>query len=357
MTLSPLSLGTTTSLFLVAALSACGGGGDTPAVTTPATTAVTPATTPPVTTAVAPVPSSSPTVFTQNDAKLVAGVGLSTAQLVHLQTQQEQVFIGGLFQGLTVANATGSFGPATATCASSAGGSGSFTISETKSGTYVGYKISDTQTISFNACKFASSSIVMNGRYTLVSRGNYANLSPNSVVEYSVTTTDFDISVGSGTSTIKFRSNGVQTAKFDTTVGGLNAPDVTVTAVGGRTVASFSPATSLSPSLSLAMNPGMVINAKLTAAGNFAVSADGGLSGSTSSGTVPLLFATSTALSGPASTMLPTAGTMRVKDTALNLQTEATYLGAVATVKADTNRDGILDLTFSTTPQALLTFN
>jgi hypothetical protein len=339
---SSLSLGTTTSLFLAVALSACGGGGGDAPVAAPAP-------------APAPAPAVNAAVFTQNDARLLAGLGLSTAQLVYLQSQQEQLFIGGLFQGLTVGTASGSFAPTTVSCASSAGGSGSLTASESKSGVYVGYKTNDSQTISYNACKFASSSTVLNGKYTLVSRGNYSNLSPNSAVEYSVTTTDFDISIGNGTSTFKSRSNGVQTAKFDTTVGGQSAPDVTLAVASGRTVASFSPATSLSPSFTFAMAPGMALSAKLTAAGNFATSLDGGLSMTFPTGTVPMLFGTSPVLTGPASTTLPTAGVLRVKDTGLNLQTETTYLGAIATVKADTNRDGILDLTFNTTPQALLT--
>jgi hypothetical protein len=355
MKLSSLSLGTTTGLFLAVALSACGGGGsDAPAAAAPVSVTPTPAATTPV--AVTPTPT--PSVFTQNDAKLAAGLGLSTAQLVYLQAQQEQGFIGGLFQGLTGGNASGSFPATTVSCASSAGGSGTFTFGETKSGTYVGYRVNDSQTLSFNACKFASSTVVVNGRYALVSRGNYVNLSSNSAVEYSVTTTDFDISIGTGTSAAKFRSNGIQTAKFDTILGGVNAPDVTLAVVSGRATAFFSPATALSPSFSFAMNPGMGINAKLTAASNFAISMDGGLSGVFSAGSVPMLFATSSALTGPFSAtagLLPTAGTMRVKDTALNLQTETTYLGSIATVKADTNRDGILDLTFNTTPQALMT--
>jgi hypothetical protein len=276
---------------------------------------------------------------------------------VYLQAQQEQGFIGGLFQALTVGNASGSIPLTTVSCASSTGGSGTFTFGETKSGTYVGYRVNDSQTFAFNACKFASSTVVVNGRYTLVSRGTYANLSVNSAVEYSVTATDFDISIGTGTSTSKFRSNGLQTAKFDTILGGANAPDVTVAVISGRTAAYFAPATALSPSLTLAMTQGTGINAKRTAASTFAVSLDGSISASTSAGTVPMVYITSPALTGPFSTtagLVPTAGTMRVKDTALNLQTETTYLGSIATVKADTNRDSVLDLTFNTTPQALL---
>jgi hypothetical protein len=345
MKLSSVSLGTTTSLFLAVALSACGGGGDAPSVATP------------VASAPAPAPSVSPTVFSQDTARLLAGLGLSTAQLLHLQTLQEHTLIGGLFQSLTVGAASGSFGPTSATCASSAGGSGSLTVSETKSGTYVGYKVGDSLSVTFNACKFASSTIVTNGRFVVVSRGNYANLSPNSVVEYSVTTTVFDISIGSGSTTAKFRSDGVQNAKFDTTVGGTSAPDVTVAVGSGRAVASYSPATAPVPSITYAMSPGVVINAKLTAASNFAATLNGALSANTSTVTIPLLFATNPALTGPASTTLPTAGILSVKDTGANLQTETTYLGSIATVKADTNRDGILDLTFNTTPQALLTFN
>lgn len=343
---SPLSLGTTTSLFLAVALSACGGGGDSPA---PA-----PA---PVTTAPAPAPAPGAAIFNQETVRLLAGLGLSSAQLLHLQTLQEHTLIGGLFQSLSTGTASGSFPTTTASCVSSAGGSGSFTVTETKTGVYVGYRVGDSMTLNFSACKFASSPTVLNGRFNLVSRGNYANLSPNSAVEYTLTTTVFDTSIGSGTSTAKLRSNGVQNAKFDTTVGGPNAPDVTVSVGGvGHSVASFSPATATAPSITYAMVSGMGINAKLTASSNFAAAMNGNLSASTSTVTIPLLFATSPALTGPASTTIPTAGILSVKDTGVNLQTETTYLGSTATVRADTNRDGILDLTFNTSTQALLAF-
>jgi hypothetical protein len=326
---SSLSLGTATGLFLTVALSACGGGGsDAPA----------------------PSPSASATVFTQTDAKNVAGLGLATSQLMLIQTQLEQVFIGGLLQSLSSAAASGSLSPASASCASSAGGSGSFIVSQIKAGTYVGYKINDSFDITFNACKFAGSTVSVNGKFSLVSLGNYANLSVNSVVDYRVTTTNLELN----NTSLRFRSSGLQTVKFDTTTGGTGAADVTLAVGSGRSIGIFNSSTALSPGFTWTLSSGSTINAKLTNA-NFAFYLNGDVSSATSSGAVPLSFATTTTLTGPYSTsaLYPTAGVMRVKEPSMNLLTETSYQGATATVKADTNRDGVLDLTFTTTTQAL----
>ncbi len=323
-------LGTTASLFLVVALSACGGGDGAPPTVTPV--------------------AKNPTVFGQNDAKAIARLGLATSQLMLIQTLLEQEYIGGLFQSLTTASANGSLSPTSSSCASATGGSGSFTLSQVKAGTYVGYKINDSIEITYNACKFATSSIVINGKFSLVSLGNYANLSAISVVDYRLSTTNFEIN----SSALRFRSSGIQAARYDTTTSGAGAADVTVSVQSGRSVELFSSATATTPVVTWTISPSAAVKAKLTSA-NFTFSMNGDISTATASGGGPLSFTTITPLTGPYSTsaLYPTSGIMRVKEPAVNLLTETTYQGSTATVKADTNRDGVLDLTFITTAQEL----
>jgi hypothetical protein len=318
---------------LASLLSACGGGGgDAPA----------------------PAPVAATTkIYGQVDAKAVAGLGFLTNEFLFLQTLSEHAFFASLIQGYSTEAASGSSPAVTESCATGGVGSGSITVSTSKAGVYVGLQTNDSLSFAFDACDFGDG-VLLGGNAVIVSKGNYANLPANFLVQYGLTTNNFDINLGKE----KLRSNGVQSVKFDGTVAGTSYPEVTSTVGTSYAVSLFSPLTTPVPKLAIGFNAGASLYAKYTATNTFVSKVDGVITASTSTGDVPLSLSTAVPLSGSVTggRPIPTAGTLRVKSAVLNLQTETMVQGTSAQLKADSNGDGTLDLTFNTTYIALTAF-
>jgi hypothetical protein len=192
--------------------------------------------------------------------------------------------------------------------------------------------------------------LVLNGGAVAVSNGTYANLPSNALVQFALTTTNMDF----GSTTSKTRSNGVQSVVYDSTIS-ANLPLITSTATSNYSVAYFNPASASAASLIYTLNAGASVVSKLLAANTFSSKLDGLVTYTTTSGNVGLNFNTITPLTGSlvSGRPIPTAGVLRVKETSVNLLTETSISGSTATVKADSNGDGTLDLTFATTYTAL----
>jgi hypothetical protein len=323
MNISMSSLGC--SVLLASLLSACGGGGSS----TPAT----------------PAP-----IFGQAEAKSVAVLGLLTSELVFGQIQSEPSFFANYIVGYSNGVASGSSSAAVFSCATASGGSGTYSAATNKSGVYVGLKPNDKITLSFNACNLGGTGLVLNGGAVAVSNGTYANLPSNALVQFALTTTNMDF----GSTTSKTRSNGVQSVVYDSTIS-ANLPLITSTATSNYSVAYFNPASASAASLIYTLNAGASVVSKLLAANTFSSKLDGLVTYTTTSGNVGLNFNTITPLTGSlvSGRPIPTAGVLRVKETSVNLLTETSISGSTATVKADSNGDGTLDLTFATTYTAL----
>jgi hypothetical protein len=323
-----------TALLLALSVAACGGGGGggTATIATPTTK-----------------------IYGQTDAKTVAGTGLLTSELLFAQVQIEQAFFGGFIQGFSTGVASGSASASTLSCVSAGLGSGTLTVSTTKAGVYVGLQTNDSVNITFNACDFGGNGLVLNGNTVLVSKGSYANLPINFSVLYSLTTTNFDMIFGG----VKNRSNGVQNVAFNATVAGVAFPEVTSTVATSYSLESYSSSTAKVPAITFKLNTGTVVYAKYSSTNAFVSKLDGGVTGTpTTSGAVPLIISTPTPLAGTLTggRPVPTVGVFRVKGVDLNLQTETTVQGISAVLKADSNGDGTLDLSFNTTYSAMTAF-
>lgn len=327
------------TLIALCALAACGGGGgDSPAATTPAggSGAGT---------------SSSATPFTRADAEAIAGIGFITSELITLQAQLEQPALAFFAQGFLSANAVvGSSGPTTVGCASSAGlGGGTLSATVTKSGTYAGLKTNDKIDVTYNNCNFGSG-IVQNGRLAITAQADYANLGALGAgfkFNYQLSSTNYQVALTTG----RFVSNGVQNVQFDSTVS-ANYPKLNSTVISAYSYKGFNPASATTSSLEYSLNTGVALSSQLTSAGaSYSSTVDGSVGLTVASNSVALAYTTPTPITGAvvSGRFIPAAGVLRVKETTANLQTESTVQGAMVQVKADTNRDGILDLTFSTT--------
>jgi hypothetical protein len=328
-------------LGLLSLVSACGGGGgdSTPVAQQPTVVAA---------------PVKAPVIYGQDEAKVVAGFGLVTIELVTILMQVEQAFFANFLQSFTTGTPSGSSAPVTVSCVLPSGGNGSITVSVAKAGVYTGLKAADSVDLTFNSCTLGTSGTMLNGRAVMVPSANYANLGANFAVQYKLTTTNFNMTNfgGGGEQT---RSSGEQSVKYDTTVTGPSYPDVSTIISNSYTLSHFPTSTSSIADIGYTLSPLVSVSQQQTASGTFISRVAGNISADSSSGPVFMDFLTLTPLTGNmvAGRPLPTAGVIRVKDTGWNLLTETTVQGLSASVKADSNGDGTLDLNFNTTYVAL----
>ncbi len=339
----------TLALITLCSLAACGGGGggDAPAA---AGTGTAPPASGTSTAAPAPASTAAPAPYTQGEAQAVAGVGFLGLELIAQQAQIEQpalaYFSQGFLSGNTVA---GSTGPTTVNCASATAGGGTLTATVTKSGTYAGLKTNDKIDVTYTNCNFGAGN-VQNGRLVLTAQADYANLGAiNSGFKfnYQLSSINYVQAIG----TVRFVSNGVQNVQFDSTAS-AGYPKLSSSIVSTHSNKTFDSVSATTPALEISINTGATLTNQFTSAGaNYSATVDGGVGLKTPGGAIALAYATTTPITGAvvSGRLVPAAGVLRVKETTLNLQTESTMQGSMVQVKADTNRDGTLDLTFSTT--------
>ncbi len=326
------------SALLVSLIAACGGGGgdSTPAPAPSPTPAPAPAPTPP---APPPVP------YTIADARPVASDGLFISSELPFYTKVEHLEYADAIQVFS------SYGAVTnltnASCVNADGGQGTLSVSFVKSGTAVGFKSGDTISYTFNNCRVGTSTKTFNGAYSVTINGNYANLSPTSYqVNYSVKTTKFEISIANGTTTFKLAYDGSQTATYKRT----SETSIEVTAKSDivNTVDTYS-GTSTVPNFSVKLLPTTTVAATQTT-GTFASRVDGDLIASGNNLIINYAMSTPVAFSGTiAASGVSTPNAGEVFTTKGKLLTKVTLSANSAILQADSNRDGVLDLSLTTT--------
>lgn len=324
------------ALALTSAVVGCGGGGGG---NTPTTVA-------------------APRLYTSTEAKLVAGGGLVTVEALSGHMQLEQAFFANFIQGYSAAGntASGSSPTITISCASGGSGAGSFSSSVSKSGVYTGLKSNDTFNMSFNGCSLPGTGLTLNGQAVIQATADNLNLGSNFLAQYRLTTANFDMSIGSS----KFRSSGAQNIRYDATAAGPSFSDLSSTVVGSYVYGIFNQASATTASVNVTLTTGAVLNTKTTTSNTFVTSFNGSLQSSTSAGAFTSTISTAAPLSGPSNSTtgrpIPTSGILNATDTTLNLATSTTIQPVAVFVKFDSNGDGSLESTYTTTYTALTTF-
>lgn len=314
-----------TALMAMAALSACGGGGDDPA------------------------PSSFKA--TQADVKNVASLGVLTSALTGTRVAPGLDSLGATLQELST-DTGGSRSVPSTTCVSEGAGSGSFSAEVVKTAAHTGFTTGDKITLVYDKCDFGGQGYVMDGTVTVTSQSAAVNLpSDNYSVSFETNATGLSIKFDGLTT----RYNGLA----NVVAGATSATAVTTsfTVPAGRT---FDIVLSMAqPTFSMTYGAGTTFaRTEDTANQSSSVKLDGAVNAGAAIGTVPLVIATPTKLEGTtseASVFVGTSGVIATKSTAQNLATSTTLNGANATVSGDTDGNGSLDLVFDTTWVALNT--
>jgi hypothetical protein len=370
--LSKLKLAAT--VFALATLVACGGGGggDVAApVSSPAPQNI-------------PLSGSgtgpSTAAYSQADAKSVAGLGFVAADYFVEDIQRLQDQFANFTQGfLSVATSRtpGTYSTGPLACASIApgatGGSGTVTTVITITGapgaaSRVGFVAGDKLAMTYNQCKFSSTeSFFQNGTVEITSKETYVNLgvpsagapSPPFRFHFNLKLTNFiqDASFG------KYAYNG----SFDVVRDQVTNTSIfasTVTAKLSSSVFEFS--TSTIASLSTDLETGLLMdrqrayNSASSIPDTVTLSVNGNVYLGTRAADTLYKYLTPSANKPSGSRInlrtVPTTGQLNFKDVAGNLATETTWSGNVVNVKADSDRNGTLDLNFNTTHAALITF-
>lgn len=322
---------------LVAACGGGGGGGDAAPATSTASASV-----------------STSKTYSQTEANSVAALGLLTGELLPLNLALEHGFFANFLQGLSTGIPAGSSPPVVVPCSSTAGGNGSLTVSVAKNGIYAGLKPTDSIDMTFNSCTFAGTSLMLNGRAVLTPTADYVNLTANFVVQYNLTTTNFNIT-NFAAGGLQIRSHGSQLVNYDATAAGPGFPEISSVATTPYSLRYFSSSTSAEPFLTYTVSPLASMFNATTSSNTFTSRLDGNFAARSSTEEVFLALFTLSPLKGNLTTgrPLPTSGVLRAKDTGLNLQTETTIQGLSALVKADSDGNATLDLSFNTTYLAL----
>jgi hypothetical protein len=308
-----MSFGWLTCLFAAAAaLAACGGGDDTPA----------------------PAPST----YTQAEVLISAKLGALTAGI----SQQRVPFLLAFFGGFLQASSTddGGSGSFELACA----GGGTRTIVIVKSAPRVGFAVGDSITTTNTNCVL--NGYTFNGTATLTAKTAIANLPAASYAfDYTAELVAFSI----GISTL--------TTVHDGTISATSRADNSNVYASTLQVPSARSYSSVAANLKLEYAPGTTLTETETVSSSSGtLSIAGTVTVSTGSTALPVLLATPTALAGPVSatgTMSMTAGTLEAKDMLQNIATSMTFAGTTAAVRADSDQNGSLDLSFASSWAAL----
>lgn len=329
----------------LALLAACGGGGGTAptAVQSFGDTVATPA---PVT----------PTVYTTEDAKAIASLGLLSMDGLTRHLPLDVAFIAGFIQAESKNSVA--YGSTSTPFVNSCANGGNITLSVTKASATANVKTTDTYDVTFNACKFGNGAYQMDGRSVAKPSADYTNLPDlNFLVGYRVTNTNFTFTnIGPG---FRYQSNGETKVTFDAQSNGANVnfPAITSIAVTPYSYKFFLQPTDIIASVHHSFVPLASIYHKTTATDTFASSLSGSMTMTAGGSSIKLAISTPTMLTGNVNLALnravPTAGVIRTKDEIENLQTETSIQGVGAVVKADSDGNSTLDLTLNTTYTAL----
>jgi len=289
--------------------------------------------------------STPTTIRTQSDVLTVASLGILSASLTGTDIAPDLGMLGALVQGLSSV-ASGSLAAPASSCIDNGAGSGTFTVTLSKSGTYTGFNAGDQISLNFANCDFGGIGYVINGPVKLTLQSAAVNLtSDNYSVSFQADTTGLSTTLGG----VGVAYTGTTNVTTGTSNGTTNSASFTVPA-GTSLTANL---TGGSSALSLVYNGGTTFSATDVASPN---SASRALNGSVSTGGVALVISTPTTLAGTTSSgaFVASSGVINTKATALNLATSTTLSGLIASVNGDTNGDGTLDLAFQSTWSILI---
>jgi hypothetical protein len=354
---------------LVSLVAACGGGGGESA----------PAPAPNATAVPTPPPPAAQVLYTAADAQNVARLGFNIAELMYGQSRREMaspayfakdiidesVFGQTAFQNIPLTSlpcaATTTASPTTPV------GSGTHSFSVTKAANTVGLQNGDSFVLAYQNCDFgdgasALSGNVRNGTLTATVQGNYSVLnSAGFTFSYKLTTENLQQTPG----IIRVSSTGSNsvTVVVNGASGGVNGPEyyypsITSSVVGNYVVKYFNPANSTTAGLIHNWDNGMTLRNSTGSNNSFTSKIDGTMSSVVGNNSLALTFNTPTQLSGAYASgrPVPSTGVMRVTQPILlpYLLTETTVSGVNAVIKADSDRNGSLDLTVNTTYNTLV---
>jgi hypothetical protein len=311
----------TVSVMAAAALTACGGGGggggDSPR-------------------------------YSQADVKNVAILGASSLVLTGDRVGLILFFFGDLLQGIST-DAGGSRSGSATSCAGSGGGSGTVAFNLTKSAVRTGLAAGDQLAYTFSNCSFSTGGLVLNGTVVLTAQTAASNLNVNTYqVGYRVAATNFSTASGGTTTAV----SGTFDANSALSGGNTDTQRFTV-ATGQSLTANIRTGSSV---VSIAYSPTTTFVSTDTASPNSATrKLDGPLTMATTAGSAAVDVTTPTTLAGNTSSgaFVATSGQVTAKTT--DLATSTSISGNTVTVSGDSDRNGSLDLVFSTTWTGLFT--
>jgi large repetitive protein len=331
-----------------AVLVACGGGGsDAPTGAAPVPTAATPpVTTPPVTTP--PVTTPPVTNYTKEQVRLVASLGALTPIVTANEVSNVLIFVGSFIQSASSATSGTSTVPAGTACATS----GTYGSRITKSMVRTGFAVDDSAALEFVNCDFGTG-VVLHGALSIVMKSDASALAAGSYgVASKLIATSFEMRFPTSTS----KASGIIDSEYIVADAGnsstmsFNVPtgqlfDMTRDPTGGALNLSYAAGTTFKAVDVVSPNSA---SRKL----------DGQVDISTATtNATPLTIAMPTALSGTidsAGNFVATTGAMSTKATNMNLATSVSVSGTTTTVNGDTDKNGVMDLVFTTTWEALL---
>ncbi len=322
--------------FTAAVLAACGGGGGGGGDSAPA----------------APVASGGASVQNTGQAKAPLSSGevtnfsklvVLTDQLLTTHDDIHTVFAAGFLQGFSTV-AGGSSGPDVIACSTiSPSGTGSFTSTVTRAGTYAGLRVNDRVRLVFANCKIDG--VNLQGELLLTSRSDFGVLDPVAfTLQFTMTETAFSIgdvgfnSKSTGTNTVVFVQNNAQSYNYN--LGSL------------AYLVDFS-----SFGIPLQLNAGSAVR-DVTVNPTTSTTSSFGLYSVTVQPNPELVFFRQPIenLAGPTG-QNPTSGSFvlsQLPGAPTNAKISVRALGAITTITADTDGDGNDDLTQNTTYGQLL---
>lgn len=310
------------STLFIAALAACGGGGDDSTATNPGT-----------------APTTVPTKYTQADVQNITSLGLAAIAGGNNRAGRVAFHLSSYLINFSTTTG-GSVTANNQSCVVSGAGSGTYSYSVTKSANRMGLASGDQVSMTFSRCDYGGNGFIDDGSVTLTARSAIANASPG-IFDVSFDANLIDYELPGGFTKTKYSgliNAAVNKASANSVITSFTvAPAQTFTQTTGDVWVAYAAGTT-----------GTVT--QISSPNNISYKLEGqadvhALEGSTRT----LLIATPTPLAGPivAGQLSPASGVINVKDTTRNITTSTTFSGPAASLSGDTDGNGSLDLVFN----------
>ena len=314
------------STIAVAALSACGGGGDS---------------------------GATPSKFTQAEVKAVATLGLLAVEGSGGVVSLGFAYMGGLMESLAGDSGGSRSIDLTAMCTS-----GTTRLDVIKTAVRTGLISGDQVTVTADQCAVAGTGFVLNGVTKLTAQNTLAaRVGGNYVLSFEAAMTGFTFTADGKTT----QFDGVANAAVDVTGDG-NTTSVGFAVPAGRTFSAMTTpyeAGKALPAISITYGAGTTsVASEVSAPNNASRKLDGSITLSTGGApAMSLVISTPSILLGTTATgpFVATSGVIDTKATDENVATSTTVSGVRATVSGDTDGNGSLDLVFDSSWLTLMT--